>query len=89
MARSTGCRLRSGADRRPRRRPREGDDPDAILSRVQAAVSSGDLETALAEISALPEGAQAEMADWIADAEARSAVTAALETVTDAVAGAN
>jgi hypothetical protein len=49
--------------------PREGDDPDAILSRVQAAVSSGDLDTALAEISALPEGARAEMAAWIADAE--------------------
>jgi hypothetical protein len=69
--------------------PREGDDPDAILSRVQAAVSSGDLETALAEISALPDGARAEMAGWIADAEARTAVMAALETVAGAVAGAN
>jgi hypothetical protein len=69
--------------------PREGDDPDAILSRVQAAVSAGDLETALAEISALPEGARGEMAGWIADAEARAAVVAALDTVADAVAGAN
>jgi hypothetical protein len=69
--------------------PREGDDPDAVLSRAQAAVSTGDLETALAEISALPEGARSEMAGWIADAEARAAVVAALDTVTDAVAGAN
>jgi len=69
--------------------PREGDDPDAVLSRAQAAVSAGDLETALAEISALPEGARNEMAGWIADAEARAAVVAALDTVTDAVAGAN
>ncbi|KPQ16941.1 MAG: hypothetical protein HLUCCO18_06800 [Rhodobacteraceae bacterium HLUCCO18] len=69
--------------------PRDGDDPDAVLSRAQAAVSAGDLETALAEISALPEGARNEMAGWIADAEARTAVVAALDTVTDAVAGAN
>jgi hypothetical protein len=69
--------------------PREGDNPDAVLSRAQAAVSDGDLETALSEISALPEGALGEMAGWIADAEARTAVVTALESVAAAVTGAN
>ena len=69
--------------------PREGDDPDAILSRAQAAVTAGDFETALTEVSALPEGALAEMAGWISDAESRTAVVAALESVAAAVTGAN
>ncbi len=52
--------------------PREGNDPDAVLSRVEAAVTSGDLETALAEIDALsPEGKEA-MAAWISAAETRA-----------------
>ncbi|MEM9971948.1 MAG: hypothetical protein AAF762_12735, partial [Pseudomonadota bacterium] len=33
--------------------PRDGDDPDAVLSRAQAAVTAGDLDTALAEIASL------------------------------------
>lgn len=69
--------------------PREGNEPDAILSRVQAAVTAGDLDTALTEVAALPEGAQSEMAGWIAEAEARNTVVAALNTVADAVTGAN
>jgi hypothetical protein len=52
-------------------------------------VSDGDLEAALAEIAELPEGARAEMAGWISEAEARTAVVAALESVTAAVTGAN
>jgi hypothetical protein len=69
--------------------PREGDDPDAVLSRAQAAVSAGDLDTALAEIASLPEGALGELSGWISDAEARTAVVAALSSVTAAVTGAN
>jgi hypothetical protein len=69
--------------------PREGDDPDAILSRAQGAVTAGDLDAALAEIATLPEAAQAELADWTADARTRSDVLSALETVTQALAGAN
>ena len=57
--------------------PREGDDVDAILSRAEAAVKTGRLSDALAELAALPEVARAEMSDWLAQAEARaSAVTA-------------
>jgi len=36
--------------------PRDGDDPDAVLSRAQAAVSAGNLAAALDEIAALPAG---------------------------------
>ncbi|WP_136443451.1 hypothetical protein [Pacificoceanicola onchidii] len=61
--------------------PREGDDPDAVLSRAEAAVKSGNLDAALSEISALPEAAQAELADWAAQAEARRAVLAAAQSL--------
>lgn len=53
--------------------PRAGDDPDAVLSRAEAALRSGDLGTVLSELSALPEPAQAELADWTARAETRKA----------------
>ncbi|SDF19215.1 hypothetical protein [Sulfitobacter delicatus] len=53
--------------------PREGSDPDAVLSRAEAAVRDGRLTDALAEIDTLPEAAQAAMADWLADARARQA----------------
>ena len=57
--------------------PREGDDPDAVLSRAEAAVKSGDLDGALAEIAKLPEQAQSVMADWVAKADARRDALAA------------
>ena len=53
--------------------PREGDDPDAVLSRAEAALRSADLGTVLSELATLPEPAQAELADWTARAEARKA----------------
>ncbi len=69
--------------------PREGTDPDAILSRAQAAVTAGDLDTALAEIAALPEVALAEMADWTATAQARNDADAALDGLAAALGGTN
>ncbi len=51
--------------------PREGNDPDAVLSRAEAALSQGDLTKALTEIAALPVEAQAAMADWQARAQMR------------------
>jgi hypothetical protein len=51
--------------------PQEGSDPDAVLSRADAAVDAGDLQVALTEIAALPEDAQAPLADWIAQARLR------------------
>jgi hypothetical protein len=57
--------------------PREGNDADAILSRAEAAVRTGRLFDALAEVSALPEVARAAMSDWLALAETRASAVAA------------
>ena len=51
--------------------PRDGDDADAILSRAEAALKDGQLETALAEVAALPEIAAAPLAGWVNQAQAR------------------
>ncbi|MEM7519735.1 MAG: hypothetical protein AAF307_01755 [Pseudomonadota bacterium] len=59
--------------------PREGSDPDAVLSRVEGAVRVGDLDTALSEIDALPPEAQETMADWLDQARARADALAAAQ----------
>lgn len=51
--------------------PREGTDPDAVLSRTEAAVKEGRLADAMAEIDTLPDGSKAELSDWIASAQER------------------
>jgi hypothetical protein len=61
--------------------PREGDDPDAVLSRAEAAVVDGQLDAALAEIAALPDTARAEMAGWEAAATKRLSAMRAAETL--------
>lgn len=58
--------------------PREGSDPDAVLSRANAAVDSGDIAGALAEIGALPQAGQDAMAAWIARAKTWTEANAAL-----------
>ncbi len=68
---------------------REGDDPDAILSRAEAALATGDLAGAIAEITALPADAQSAMADWVATAETRLAATEAMDEFTAALDAAN
>lgn len=63
--------------------PKDGNDPDAILSRAEGALGKGDISTALTELGALPEAAQPAMAEWIAAAKSRqSAVEAANALVT-------
>jgi len=57
---------------------REGDDPDAVLSRAEAAVKTGDLADALGELATLPPTGQTVMAPWVARAEARLAALKAL-----------
>jgi hypothetical protein len=58
--------------------PQDGDGPDAILSRAQAALADGDLSKVLSELKSLPEAAQTAMADWEQAAQTRvSAVDAA------------
>lgn len=61
--------------------PREGDDADAILSRAEAALAEGDLDTALGELRTMPEPARAAMSDWIESAEVRVAAMEALTTL--------
>lgn len=51
--------------------PREGGDPDAILSRAEAALGAGELQTALDEIATLPESGQAAMSEWAALVQTR------------------
>src|SRR6056297_2720447 len=63
--------------------PREGDDPDAVLSRAEAAVRDGRLGDALAEIETLPDGARAALSDWAAEAGRRSAALSAANALAD------
>ncbi|MGL6210086.1 MAG: mitofilin family membrane protein, partial [Paracoccaceae bacterium] len=62
--------------------PREGTDPDAVLSRAEAAVATGDLPKALTEIAALPPEAQTALADWTATAQRRLDAQTALAELT-------
>lgn len=61
--------------------PRDGSDPDAILSRAEAALAAGDLQTALTELAALPAEAATEMAAWRGMAETRLAAVAAVSAL--------
>ncbi|MGR3461934.1 MAG: COG4223 family protein [Roseovarius sp.] len=61
--------------------PREGDGPDAILSRAEAALAEGRTGDALAEIETLPEDARAAMSDWAANATTRRDALAAAEAL--------
>jgi hypothetical protein len=59
--------------------PKDGDDPDAVLSRVEAAVLGGDLDKAITELDSLPEVSAAIVADWRARAAERAAAIAAVD----------
>ena len=65
--------------------PQEGDSPDAVLSRAEAAVQIGDLKTALAEMDALPDVARTAIAEWISRAEIREAATGAADSLMSAL----
>lgn len=67
--------------------PREGNDPDAILSRAEASVRTGDLKAAIAEIAALPPEGQAPLAEWVAEAEGRIAALDAMAALTAEISG--
>ncbi len=61
--------------------PRAGDDPDAILSRAEAALVEGRLADALSEISALPPVARDALAEWEARAAARQSALVAADAL--------
>lgn len=67
--------------------PREGSDPDAVLSRAEAAVGSGDLPAAMTEIGTLPPEGQEAMAQWVALAQSRLDALAALEALSASISG--
>ncbi len=67
--------------------PREGDDPDAILSRAEEALRQGQIATALQEIGALPEVGRTKMAGWSQQAQMRLDVLQATETLTAQISG--
>lgn len=58
--------------------PREGPEPDAILSRADFALSERRLADAVAEVRTLDPALQAPLSDWLAQADARIAVDTAL-----------
>ena len=65
--------------------PREGEDPDAVLSRAESALSRGDVASALAQVESLPEPVRAALTDWIAQARTRAEAEAALAGLGDTV----
>lgn len=61
--------------------PREGTDPDAVLSRAEAALVAGDLPRSLTELDALPAGGRAQMAEWITSVQKRLDLLAAIDAL--------
>ncbi len=58
--------------------PQEGDDANAVLSRVQGALDAGDLAGAVAQAETLQGAAQSVLADWLELAKTRASVLAAV-----------
>ena len=65
--------------------PREGSDPDAVLSRMEAAARDGRLGDVMAEAEALPEAAQAPLQDWLDAAKARQAAVDAANVLSQQI----
>ncbi len=64
-----------------------GDDPEAVIARIDADGRRGDIAAALAEIPRLPDAARMLAAGWVKKAEAReAAVTASRRIAADALA---
>ena len=64
---------------------RDGNDPDAVLSRAEARLRDGEVSGTLTQLQDLPEGGRAAMSDWIAAAQARVAAQAAVVTLDQSV----
>lgn len=63
--------------------PREGDDPDAILSRAEAAVRDARIGDALSELDSLPEDARGALDDWVMRATQRQEALSAANALAD------
>ena len=64
---------------------REGNDPDAVLSRAEAALRAGQIPQALVELGALPTEGQAAMQDWIDQAQGRQTALDAISALQTAL----
>jgi hypothetical protein len=65
----------------------QGDDPQAIVSRIEADSRRGDAAGALAAFNQLPETARQAAGDWAVKAHARLAADAALQSIREAAIG--
>lgn len=59
---------------------KEGDDPDAILSRAEAALKNGEVQTSISELAGLPEGGANTISPWVAKAQAYADAQAGFES---------
>jgi hypothetical protein len=66
--------------------PREGTDPDAVLSRAEGLLADGDIAATLAELGTLPAAAKDVLAPWVTEAESRQKAIAALSALSVAAA---
>ena len=57
--------------------PQEGDGADAVLSRAEAALRTGNLTDVLAELDTLPDPAKPAIAAWLETAKTRQAALSA------------
>jgi hypothetical protein len=64
-----------------------GDDPQALVSQIEAASRRGDIGAALASFDKLPEAARKAAGDWPTLARARHAAEAALQSIREAAVG--
>ncbi len=64
-----------------------GDDPQAIVSQIEAACRRGDIAGALAAFSKLPEAGREAATDWRTKAGARQAADAAVQSIREAAIG--
>ncbi|HWE77498.1 MAG TPA: hypothetical protein VG270_03155, partial [Pseudolabrys sp.] len=59
-----------------------GNDPAAVITRIEIDANRADIGGALSEISALPDRARPIAADWAKKAQAREAAVAATRNIT-------
>jgi hypothetical protein len=64
-----------------------GDDPQALVSQIEAESRRGDIGAALASFDKLPEAARKAAGDWPTVAHARQAADAALQSIREAAIG--
>ena len=64
-----------------------GDDPQALVSQIEAESRRGDIGAAVASFDKLPEAARKAAGDWPTLARARQAAEAALQSIREAAVG--